>query len=187
MIEVDAAVNEPDRRRIDAVVFQDVIADEAGNGDDPFAPDHDRIIESLQVARKIIGRVEGGHETRPGAPGRTPGAPSRCAAAGVDDIDVEFADQLFQAVHVQPHDQRVLAVQRQGDMAHMPAFQFARHRTAGRRHDRRAAGLGQCGGDIQRAALRATGDQGGQHLKHHGTVVRRVAGGHCRVKLRGTV
>src|SRR5205085_2604399 len=81
------------------------------------APRHHRIVPVLERQIAVVGIVEGRHKAPPRRARRRPRAPRRGAAAGMDDVDLETADDADQRVGVAPHDQRIFRVQRQRQMA----------------------------------------------------------------------
>ena len=82
-VEVDAARDRAQPVGADAVDARRMIGDEIGDGDDPLAARHDRVVPPLQPRAGAIGVVKGGDEMPAGrAPPTTRSTPGRGSGHG---------------------------------------------------------------------------------------------------------
>jgi hypothetical protein len=93
----------------------------------------------------------------------------------MDQVDVLALDQGGQVPDVAADAERALGLERQGHVGSAGALDLMHHAAAGRGHDRAPAGLDQCLGDLDRAALDPAGDERRQHLQHGRRPARRGA------------
>ena len=165
-VHVDSAGDDADFFAGRAVVFFDMASDKFGDRDHALSLRHDRVIGLLGGIAEIICPVKGRHEGHAAPLGRAAGAPCRRPTAGVNDRNIMGPDGVGDRLHVPAHDQRILAVDRQGHVQTAGAFDLVRHGTAGRCDDGAPARRRQGRGDIDRSAFDAAGRQRRQHLQH---------------------
>ncbi len=176
-IDVDAAVDDANARRWHPVDAMDMLADEIGNGDDPLAPGHHRVVPVLEDVSDRVRAMEGGDERTIRASRRPPGAPGRGPRAGMNDVDGLALDELGETMHVGIDNERILAIDWQPDVLGPGAGQAVDQRPAGRRDDGPPAGLDDRRGDVNRSALDpALLAESRQDLKHRGPPLAKAIG-----------